>query len=224
MTAEIPTQVENTAEFKSRTLNKHVISVIIPHLNQPDGLEACLSSLDAQSLPRELFETIVVDNGSATLPVEVVARHPNVRLLREARPGPGPARNTGAAATSSEILAFIDADCRADPDWLSNLVKALRSSPQGTILGGDVRIWQSDGGALDPMPMMQLFDKQVQLRMGQANVRAWSDDILALLQQDEDVLGVESFATHHLPLDQAPQAYADFRDKKDGMVKVLFKP
>jgi len=60
--------------------------------------------------------------------------------------------------------------------------------------------------------------------MGQANVRRWTDDILAVLNQDEDVLGVESFATHHLPLDAAPQAYADFRDKADGMVKVVFNP
>jgi threonine dehydrogenase-like Zn-dependent dehydrogenase len=55
-------------------------------------------------------------------------------------------------------------------------------------------------------------------------VRRWTDDILALLRQDEDVLGVESFATHHLPLESAPQAYADFRAKADGMVKVLFQP
>jgi threonine dehydrogenase-like Zn-dependent dehydrogenase len=72
--------------------------------------------------------------------------------------------------------------------------------------------------------MFQLFDKQVQLRMGQANVRRWSDDILALLDQDEDVLGVESFATHHLSLDDAPEAYRKFRDKEDGMVKVVFNP
>ena len=80
------------------------------------------------------------------------------------------------------------------------------------------------GGELDPMPMMELFDKQVQLRMGQANVRRWTDDILDLLTWDEDVLGVETFATHHLPLDAAPQAYADFRAKNDGMVKVIFQP
>jgi threonine dehydrogenase-like Zn-dependent dehydrogenase len=72
--------------------------------------------------------------------------------------------------------------------------------------------------------MFQLFDKQVQVRMGQANVRRWSDDILSLLQQEEDVLGVESFATHHLPLDDAAEAYRKFRDKEDGMVKVVFQP
>ena len=80
------------------------------------------------------------------------------------------------------------------------------------------------GGPPPPLPMFQLFDKQVQLRMGQANVRRWSDDILALLNEDVDHLGVESFATHHLSLDEAPDAYATFRDKGDGMVKTVFRP
>ena len=101
---------------------------------------------------------------------------------------------------------------------------ALTTAFEAVRRGGTVSISGVYGGAVDPIPMMQLFDKQVQLRMGQANVRRWSDDILGLLTQDEDVLGVESFATHHLPLEDAPSAYADFRDKKDGMVKVVFTP
>ena len=90
--------------------------------------------------------------------------------------------------------------------------------------GGTVSISGVYGGAADPMPLMQLFDKQLQLRMGQANVRHWTDDILALLHQDEDVLGVETFATHHLPLSEAPDAYRNFQEKKDGCVKVVFQP
>ncbi len=126
-----------------------MISVIIPHLNQPEGLEACLCSLDAQSLSRDQFEVVVVDNGSATPPAEVVARHSNVRLLREIRPGPGPARNAGVRATAGNVLAFIDADCRAHSNWLQSLLETLHASPPGTILGGDVRIWHSGSGALD---------------------------------------------------------------------------
>ena len=68
------------------------------------------------------------------------------------------------------------------------------------------------------------FDKQVQIRMGQANVRRWLDDILPLAVDDSDPLGLEEFATHRLPLEEAPQAYADFQAKRDGMVKVLFQP
>jgi len=71
---------------------------------------------------------------------------------------------------------------------------------------------------------MQMFDKQIQLRMGQANVRRWSDDILPVVTDDSDPLGTETFATHRLPLSEAPDAYAKFRDKQDGMVKVLFNP
>jgi threonine dehydrogenase-like Zn-dependent dehydrogenase len=72
--------------------------------------------------------------------------------------------------------------------------------------------------------MLNLFDKQVQLRMGQANVRRWVDDILPLLTGEADPLGVEDFATHRLPLDAAPAAYEAFQKKRDGTVKVLLRP
>lgn len=126
-----------------------MISVIIPHLNQPRELDTCLASLEAQSLHRDLFEIIVVDNGSAILPTDVVARHSGARLFQEAQPGPGPARNAGVAAGSGEVLAFIDADCRAHPDWLGSVVRSLHSLPSGTVLGGDVRIWQGENAQLD---------------------------------------------------------------------------
>ena len=80
------------------------------------------------------------------------------------------------------------------------------------------------GGAADPMPLMQMFDKQVQLRMGQANVRRWTTTIMPLLLDDADPLGTEEFVTHRLPLEAAPEAYASFRAKEDGMVKVVFRP
>jgi threonine dehydrogenase-like Zn-dependent dehydrogenase len=79
------------------------------------------------------------------------------------------------------------------------------------------------GGAADPINMMQAFDKQVNLRMGQANVKRWIDEIMPLLS-DEDTLGVESYASHHVPLSEAPQAYADFQGKVDGTFKVVFTP
>ena len=120
------------------------VSVIVPHLNQPDSLEACLSSLDAQSLERSVFEIIVVDNGSTSMPEAVVERHPGTHLLQERRPGPGLARNLGAEAASGELLCFIDADCIAHPDWLRRLLQAFSSAPADTILGGDVRIWREN--------------------------------------------------------------------------------
>jgi threonine dehydrogenase-like Zn-dependent dehydrogenase len=101
---------------------------------------------------------------------------------------------------------------------------ALHSAIDAVRRGGTISISGVYGGATEPMPMMQMFDKQVQLRMGQANVRRWSDEILPLLTDDSDPLGTESFATHRLPLDDAPGAYAKFRDKQDAMIKVLFTP
>jgi threonine dehydrogenase-like Zn-dependent dehydrogenase len=89
--------------------------------------------------------------------------------------------------------------------------------------GGTISLSGLYGGAADPLPMMTMFDKQVELRMGQANVRRWSDEILPLLT-DDDPLGVDSFATHHVPLDEAPDAYAMFQKKEDGAIKVLFQP
>jgi glycosyltransferase involved in cell wall biosynthesis len=130
------------------TTKKPLISVIIPHLNQPDGLQACLDSLYAQSLERSAFEVIVVDNGSAQLPEDVIGRYPGTHLLREMEPGPGLARNRGIAGASGGILAFIDADCRAHPDWLHEALRALQSAPERTVLGGDVRIWRESNTAI----------------------------------------------------------------------------
>ncbi|MBP2579905.1 threonine dehydrogenase-like Zn-dependent dehydrogenase [Streptomyces sp. PvR006] len=89
--------------------------------------------------------------------------------------------------------------------------------------GGTISLVGVYGGAVDPVPLRTLFDKQVQLRMGQANVRRWVDDILPLLD-DSDPLGVDGFATHVLPLEEAAQAYETFQAKKDGMVKVVLTP
>ncbi|MFD8415197.1 alcohol dehydrogenase catalytic domain-containing protein [Streptomyces sp. NPDC059650] len=89
--------------------------------------------------------------------------------------------------------------------------------------GGTISLSGVYGGTADPLPLLTMFDKQIQLRMGQANVRRWVDDLMPLLT-DGDPLGVEGFATHHLPLDDAPDAYADFQKKRQNTVKVLFRP
>ena len=103
-------------------------------------------------------------------------------------------------------------------------LEALLTAFDAVRRGGTVSVVGVYGGAADPLPMFQMFDKQVQVRMGQANVRAWTDDILALLNKDEDVLGVETFATHHLSLEEAPDAYETFQKKQDGAVKIVFRP
>ena len=72
--------------------------------------------------------------------------------------------------------------------------------------------------------MLTMFDKQIQLRMGQANVKRWVPEIMPLLTGAGDPLGVDTFATHRLPLDEAPKAYETFQKKQDGAIKYLFKP
>ncbi|HKN95594.1 MAG TPA: zinc-dependent alcohol dehydrogenase [Pseudonocardiaceae bacterium] len=100
---------------------------------------------------------------------------------------------------------------------------ALHTAVELVRRGGTISVSGVYGGMADPMPMLRLFDKQVQLRMGQANVRRWVPDIMPLLV-DSDPLGTQDFATHRLPLEQAPDAYATFQRKQEGMVKVLLQP
>jgi threonine dehydrogenase-like Zn-dependent dehydrogenase len=90
--------------------------------------------------------------------------------------------------------------------------------------GGTLSLSGVYGGAASPMPLIEMFDKQINVRMGQANVKHWIDDILPLLGGDQDPLGVDDFATHHLPLEQAPHAYEIFQKKEDGAFKILLKP
>jgi threonine dehydrogenase-like Zn-dependent dehydrogenase len=90
--------------------------------------------------------------------------------------------------------------------------------------GGTISLSGVYGGTADPLNMLQIFDKQLTLKMGQANVKRWVGDILELLSGDDDPLGVDTFATHHVPLDEAPQAYEMFQKKEDGAFKVVFKP
>jgi threonine dehydrogenase-like Zn-dependent dehydrogenase len=89
--------------------------------------------------------------------------------------------------------------------------------------GGTISLSGVYGGMADPLPMLIMFDKQIQLRMGQANVRRWIDDIMPLLT-DDDPLGVDDFATHRVPLEKAPAAYQTFQNKQAGAVKFLFQP
>ncbi|MGV0605881.1 zinc-dependent alcohol dehydrogenase [Mycolicibacterium sp. XJ1904] len=100
---------------------------------------------------------------------------------------------------------------------------ALNSAIALVRRGGTISLSGVYGGAADPINMMTLFDKQIQLRMGQANVKKWVPDIMPMLTA-EDPLGVEQFATHRLPLEDAPGAYETFQKKEDGMVKTILKP
>jgi len=101
---------------------------------------------------------------------------------------------------------------------------ALHGSISAVRRGGTVSVSGVYGGTADPMPMMDLFDKQVQLRMGQCNVKKWIDDLLPLVEDPADPLGVLDLTTHAVPLGEAPQAYKTFQEKADGCIKVVLKP
>jgi len=155
--------------------------------------------------------------------------------IREVTDGRGPdsvidavgmeAHGAPVAGLAQKLVGLLP-DAVAEP-MLKNAgvdrLAALYTAIDAVRRGGTISISGVYGGAADPLPMMQIFDKQIQLRMGQANVRAWTDELLAQLV-DDDPYGVDTFASHHLPLDEAPAAYERFQDKKDGYVKVIFKP
>jgi threonine dehydrogenase-like Zn-dependent dehydrogenase len=103
-------------------------------------------------------------------------------------------------------------------------LSALHMAIELVQRGGTISLSGVYGGAASPMPLIQMFDKQINLRMGQANVKRWIDDLLPLLSGDDDPLGVDTFATHHVPLSEAPGAYEMFQKKEDGAFKVVFKP
>jgi threonine dehydrogenase-like Zn-dependent dehydrogenase len=109
---------------------------------------------------------------------------------------------------------------KAAVDRLAALHAALKSARRG----GTVSISGVYGGEMDPFPMMEVFDRQLQIRMGQANVKKWIPEILPLVDDPADPLGVLDLTTHTVPLDEAPHMYEVFQKKEDGCIKVVLKP
>src|SRR5215211_2385760 len=167
--------------------------------------------------------------------VDVRAADDLTGVVRDMTDGRGPdavidavgmeAHGSPAAKLAHQLVGFLP-DSLAEKLMQKGGVDRLHGLHTAIDLvrrGGTISLSGVYGGMADPMPMLTLFDKQVQLRMGQANVHRWVPDILPLLEED-DPFGVEGFATHRLPLEQAPQAYDMFQKKRDGAVKVVFKP
>ena len=140
------------------------ISIVIPHLNQPELLRACLLCLRDQSLDMGRAEIIVVDNGSRELPYEVTRAFPGVVLAREAEAGPGPARNRGVALSRAPILAFIDSDCLPDPGWAAAILARFADAPDLAIIGGGLRVVAADPEA---PTMAEAFDLLYGFRQSQ---------------------------------------------------------
>lgn len=109
---------------------------------------------------------------------------------------------------------------RAGVDRTSALYTAIDSVRRG----GTISISGVYGGMKDPMPMLTMFDKQIQLRMGQCNVRSWTETLLPLVDDPSDPLGVLDLKTHTASLEEAPAMYEKFQKKEDGCIKVVLKP
>lgn len=121
------------------------ISVVVPHLNEPEDLARCLAALDRQRVAGGPdFEVIVVDNGSREPPLAVCAAYPDVRLVVERTPGPGPARSRGAAEAGAPLIAFIDADCLAQPGWIATIAQHFAVHPETDVLAGSIGIARAD--------------------------------------------------------------------------------
>lgn len=120
------------------------LSVVIPHLEDHEALRRCLASLAHQQPTTPPFEIIVVDNGSTHPPEAICAEHEAARLLTHDTPGPGPARSHGARQAEGEILAFLDADCVAAPDWLETIAVTFADRPDPLVVGGAVDISFAD--------------------------------------------------------------------------------
>ncbi|MFB7599010.1 zinc-dependent alcohol dehydrogenase [Streptomyces sp. NPDC056160] len=138
----------------------------------------------------------------------------------------------GTEAHGSHVARLVQQTAAMMPRALSGPLAERFSVDRLTALytaidlvrrGGTISLSGVYGGSADPLPLLTMFDKQLQIRMGQANVRRWTDDVLPYLT-DEDPLGVDDFATHRVPLTEAPHAYEMFQRKQDGAVKVLMTP
>ncbi|MDT0530906.1 zinc-dependent alcohol dehydrogenase [Micromonospora sp. DSM 115977] len=127
------------------------------------------------------------------------------------------------AQTAAGLLPDKLAQAMTDKVGVDRLV-VLKAAIKAVRRGGTVSVSGVYGGEVDPMPLMEMFDRGVQLRMGQCHVRRWTDEIIPLLSGDDDPLGVMDLRTHRVPLVEAPEAYEMFQKKEDGCVKVVLAP
>jgi glycosyltransferase involved in cell wall biosynthesis len=117
------------------------VSVIVPVWNDAGRLEKCLRALDGQTYPGDLYEVLVIDNDSEEEIGSVAARSKRARLLHEARPGSYAARNAGLAQARGQVVAFTDADCLPEPDWIEKGVARLTRGGERAVVAGRVELF-----------------------------------------------------------------------------------
>jgi threonine dehydrogenase-like Zn-dependent dehydrogenase len=170
----------------------------------------------------EIVDVSDVDDVSALLRDMTEGRGPDSvidAVGMEAHGAPGGELMQKATGLLPDAIA-----AKLTEEFAVDRMEVLINSIDTVRRGGTISISGVYGGQLDPLPMFQLFDKGVQIRMGQAHVKRWIDEIMPLLTGSDDPLGVEDLTTHQLPLDEGPDAYEMFQKKEDGAIKVVLKP
>lgn len=152
------------------------VSVIVPVRNDARRLRRCLDALAAQSLARNAFEVIVVDNGSTDDSARIARSCSGVRLLFEPAPGSYAARNAGLEAAKGELVAFTDSDCIPEPDWLANLLAAAERHPGFGAIAGHVEFFRAGEAACEAcfhFERLFLMDQQANARKGHCVTANW---------------------------------------------------
>ena len=160
---------------EARTGGAPAVSVVVPVHDDEDGLHRCLRALAAQTLPRAAYEVVVVDDGSAVDLRGVVGRHAGVRLVRQSNRGSYAARNRGVAEARGHVLAFTDADCRPEPDWLASGVALLERRRDAGLVAGAVRVVPRDAArptAAELYEMLHAFPQQQYVERSRFGVTA----------------------------------------------------
>ena len=181
-------------------------------------------------------ERLVLASKHGTTAIDMDATEDLVGELRELPNGRGPDAvidAVGMEAHGAPVAELMQKATVRMPDRVGialaerasvDRLTALSTAIQAVRRGGTLSVIGVYGGQMDPLPMMDLFDKGIQIRMGQAHVKQWIPDLLPLVTGAADPLGTEDLATHVLPLEEAPHGYEIFRNKEDGAIKVLLAP
>ncbi len=125
------------------------VTIIVPAYNEEKTIEICIQSLLNLTYPKNKYEILIIDNNSTDSTANIIKKY-NVRYFKEKKLGVASARNLGIKKAKGEIVAFIDADCAADKDWLFHLVRGFSQNKKIAGVGGDIR-------ALNPKNLIEKY-------------------------------------------------------------------
>ena len=173
----------------------------------------------------ETLDMRSVDDVTETLISMTDGRGPDAVIDAVGMESHGSTLSTAAKVAQAAVGLLPDAVAQPLTDKIAvDRLDALLTAIKSVRRGGTVSISGVYGGEIDPMPLMEMFDRGIQLRMGQAHVKRWIDDVMPLVADDTDPLGVLDLTTHQVSLEEAPKMYEIFQKKEDDCIKVVLKP